>query len=82
VTPEVTGHWRWDDLIATLNETLDMAKKRAVEPQHLDDTVSAHFLPAIMVPATRYLITVATNLAANVGVQDANPAVPLEPDGE
>jgi hypothetical protein len=82
VTPEVTGHWQWDDLVATLHETLDMAKKRAVEPQHLDDTVLAHFLPAVMIPVTRYLITVATNLAVNVGVGDALPTVPLGPDGE
>jgi hypothetical protein len=59
-----------------------MAKKRAVEPQHLDDTVLAHFLPAVMIPVTRYLITVATNLAVNVGVGDALPTVPLGPDGE
>jgi hypothetical protein len=82
VTPEVTGHWQWDDLVATLHETLDMAKKRAVEPQHLDDTVLAQFLPAVMIPVTRYLITVATNLAVNVGVGDAIPTVPLGPDGK
>ncbi len=76
VTPEITGQWRWDDLIAILNETLDMAKKRAVEPQHIDDTKYAQFLPAVMVPATRYLITVATNLLANVGKADAIVDIP------
>ncbi|GAG41416.1 unnamed protein product, partial [marine sediment metagenome] len=33
VTPSIfTGSWRWEDLVNTLHETLDMAKKRAVEP--------------------------------------------------
>jgi hypothetical protein len=78
VTPELTGHWQWDDLMATLNETLDLAKKRAVEPQHIDDTKFAQFLPAVVVPTTRYLITLATNLLANVGMMQAVADVPLD----
>lgn len=48
VTPKVTGHWQWDDLVYTLNDTFEMAKNRAVEPEHLEDTVFGQILPAIM----------------------------------
>lgn len=36
VTPEETGSWDWDDLVGTLNDTLRRAKRRAVEPQQLE----------------------------------------------
>lgn len=36
VTPEETGSWNWDDLVGTLNDTLDRAKRRAVEPEQLE----------------------------------------------
>ena len=48
VTPKVTGNWQWDDLVYTLNDTLELAKNRAVEPEHLEDTVFGQILPAIM----------------------------------
>jgi hypothetical protein len=79
VTPEVTGSWKWDDLVATLNETLDMAKKRAVEPGHIDGTKYANLFPGIMVPVTRYLDTSATNLQVNVG---GEPPLLNVPPGE
>jgi hypothetical protein len=78
VSPELTGQWQWDDLIATINETLDLSKQRAVEPTHIDDTKFAQFLPATMVPTTRYLITQATNLLANVGKINAEVSLPTE----
>ncbi|MBN1274413.1 MAG: hypothetical protein JXB26_19295 [Candidatus Aminicenantes bacterium] len=78
VTPEITGKWKWDHLVATLGETLDMAKKRVVEPQQIDESKYVHFLPSIMVPATRYLITIATNLLVNVGKMDAIVDIPPE----
>jgi hypothetical protein len=68
VTPEITGSWKWDHLVAALNETLELAKSRAVEPRHLDDSQYAQFLPGIMVPVTPILITIATNLLVNVGM--------------
>ena len=47
VTPaQFRGAWQWDDLIDALNETLDLAKRRAVEPKHIDATPYAPFLPA------------------------------------
>lgn len=50
VTPEIKGNWLWNDLMDTLNETLDMAKKRAVEPDHIQQTILSQVLPAIMAP--------------------------------
>ena len=32
VTPKVTGHWNWESLMTTITDTIEMAKKRAVEP--------------------------------------------------
>jgi hypothetical protein len=50
VTPEIKGRWLWNDLMDTLNETLDMAKKRAVEPDMIQQTILSQVLPAIMAP--------------------------------
>jgi|GEM_PF-554839 len=36
VTPRETGSWDWDDLVGTVNDTLSRAKRRAVEPEHLE----------------------------------------------
>ena len=43
--PALGGAWQWDDLVAALHETLDLARKRAVEPGHVDATPYAQ-LPA------------------------------------
>jgi len=64
----LTGHWRWDDLVATLNETLDAAKTRGVEPAQVDASNYAQLLPATLMAVTLYQITIATNLAINNGV--------------
>lgn len=48
VTPRQTGNWSWDDLVETLKDTLEMAKNRAVEPEHLEDTVFGQILPALL----------------------------------
>lgn len=36
VTPQETGSWNWNHLVDTLDETMEMAKKRAVEPEHIE----------------------------------------------
>ena len=36
VTPVETGSWNWDDLVGILNDTLQRAKRRAVEPDQLE----------------------------------------------
>ena len=63
VPPTKTGTWRFDDLVAAVYETLDLAKIRAVEPEHLDDTAYAQLLPATVMSATRQPITISTDLA-------------------
>jgi hypothetical protein len=64
VTPaSATGQWQWDDLIGALHETLDLAKKRAVEPTQLDDTPYAPLLPATVTAATLYAISIGVTLS-------------------
>ena len=46
VSPNETGAWSWDDLMDTVVETLDWAKKRAVDPDQLSKTLFAQVLPA------------------------------------
>jgi len=48
VTPQEKGTWNWDDLVYTLNDTLELAKNRAVEPEQLENTVFGQILPGIM----------------------------------
>jgi hypothetical protein len=65
-----TGEWNWQDLLDTLNETLEMAKKRAIEPAQVDTTSYARFLPAIVSSMTVYPLTVSLNLAFNNKVHE------------
>ena len=66
VTPATwDGSWQWADLTGALTETLDLARKRAVEPVHVDATAYARFLPATIMAATLHGISIATALAAN-----------------
>ena len=48
VTPEVTGTWTWEKLMGILNNTLDRAKLRAIEPEHIDDSAFSQLLPAVL----------------------------------
>jgi len=68
VSPAASGPWQWADLVAALNETLDLAKKRAVEPAFLDPTAYARFLPATVSASTSYGITIAANFTMANGV--------------
>lgn len=63
VPPVRTGTWQFDDLVAAVNETFDLARTRLVEPAHLDDTGYAQLLPATVLSATRQPITISTDLA-------------------
>jgi hypothetical protein len=69
VTPaSSTGQWNWDDLVGALNETLDMAQKRLVEPVQLDLTPYSMFLPATVMAVTYAGISITTTLAAANGL--------------
>ena len=49
VTPEETGSWKWDDLVETILDTFDRAKRRAVEPDLLDQQIGiSTLLPALL----------------------------------
>lgn len=52
VTPQVDGSWQWNDLMDMLNETILMAAKRAVEPDHIQTSDLSQVLPAIMAAMT------------------------------
>jgi hypothetical protein len=69
--PEFLGSWRWDDLVDALHETLDFAKRRAVEPLHIDRTAYAPFLPATIMASQASQLTIAANLALNNRVAEA-----------
>jgi hypothetical protein len=65
VPPKITGSWQWNDIVESMEETLQMAKKRAIAPDNIETTAYAQFLPATMMAVTLHWITVATNLAIN-----------------
>jgi hypothetical protein len=68
VTPaSVSPQWQWTDLVGALNETLDLAKKRSLEPAHIDQTPYASFLPATVMAASLYGISISTSLGAANG---------------
>lgn len=48
VTPEETGTWKWENLLAVVLDTFDRAKMRAVEPDLLDQLNISVFLPALI----------------------------------
>jgi hypothetical protein len=63
--PRFTGGWRWADLVDTVHETMDLARKRAIEPDHIDTTAYARLLPALVSAVTLHPITASLNLAFN-----------------
>lgn len=66
VTPsQFRGAWQWEDLVDALHETLDFAKRRAVEPSIIDRTPYAPFLPATIMAAQVSQLTISANLALN-----------------
>ena len=70
VTPsDFRGAWQWEDLVDALNETLDLAKRRAVEPVHVDQSAYAPFLPATIMAVTMKQLTISANLALNNDLQ-------------
>jgi hypothetical protein len=69
VTPtDFREGWRWEDLVDALDETLERARRRAVEPVHLEATPYAQLLPATVVASTVNQLTISTVLAVNNGL--------------
>ncbi|GAB3945953.1 hypothetical protein GCM10028805_15880 [Spirosoma harenae] len=48
VPPAITGKWTWDDLVGVLYDTMERAKRRAVEPDMLTPTDYFQVLPAVL----------------------------------
>lgn len=68
VTPAAfTGAWSWTEVLQTMHETLDLARMRAVEPDHIDQTRYAQFLPATVTAVTTYPVTMAMNYSVLAG---------------
>ncbi len=69
VTPEVKGYWTWEDLTGILNDTLQRAKLRAVEPRLLDEvnnTAVSVLRPAIVADFTQYDLNVSLDYRLNL----------------
>jgi hypothetical protein len=69
VTPKITGHWNWDDLVGVLNDTLLRSKLRAVEPQLLDTLDKPELsvmLPALLSGFSEYDLDVALDFRLNL----------------
>ncbi len=62
---QFTGEWAWDDLVETLHSTLELAKKRAVEPDQIDSTEYSLFLPTIVSLASPMPFTATLTLLLN-----------------
>ena len=75
VTPsQFRGAWQWTDLVDALNETLDLAKRRAIEPADIDHSPYAPFLPATVVATQVSQLTMAIELGLNNKIAFATKA--------
>lgn len=65
ISPSIDGRWDWGDLVDTLIDTFDRAKRRGVEPDFLRATPYAQLLPAVLSSFTSHPFgTISTNIAA------------------
>jgi hypothetical protein len=62
--PTLGDRWKLEDLLATLNETMDLAKIRAVEPEQLN---LGQLLPAILLAENLQNMTASTSLTRRSG---------------
>ena len=65
-SPQFAENWKWEDLKDALYETLEESKIRGVEPEQLDKTGFACFLPATMASLTRHPVTMSANYLNSV----------------
>jgi hypothetical protein len=65
------GAWSWDELLGAVNDALDSAKRRAIEPVQVDATAYGSFLPATMSPYTFPEISISNNLLRNLQIYSA-----------
>lgn len=66
VTPTAArGRWEWRDVLDGVNEMIDVAKIRLIEPSQIDGTQYSMFLPAVTTAATHADVTIAANIMRN-----------------
>lgn len=69
VPPLEKGYWTWDELVGILNDTLQRAKRRAVEPILLDKLDRAELsvlLPAIVADFSQYDLNASLDYRQNL----------------
>lgn len=77
INPTIGDNWSWTNLEATLMETLSLAQKRAVEPDHLMKTFFAQALPGV-VSGLRYNGQPAIDIdyaVANTSAENPHPTM-------
>ncbi|HLL75088.1 MAG TPA: hypothetical protein VK421_07455 [Pyrinomonadaceae bacterium] len=62
------GAWSWDELVGAVHNALDAAKRRAIEPSHIANTVYGWLLPATYSAYTFPEISISNYLLRNVNV--------------
>lgn len=68
---QLNGNWDWNDLVDALDYTIDAAKLRAVEPDQVDKTPFASFLPAILAAESLYPYSIVFDNVAHYMTTDA-----------
>ncbi len=67
VAPELTGHWRWDDLTAAVLDTIERAKLRAVEPDMIENLEGfATLLPSTIAEFSTGKSTISLDFSLNL----------------
>jgi hypothetical protein len=68
VPPSVQQPWQWDDLVRTVNNTLDLARVRAVDLDALNHV--GHHLPALVMAVNHEEATVSTDLVRMLNTEE------------
>jgi hypothetical protein len=63
MAPRLDGPWAWDDLVGAIDEAMDLARLRAVEPAHVETLPYARLLPATASPVTATGVSISANYA-------------------
>jgi hypothetical protein len=64
----MNGAWSWDELVDAVHDGLGSAKRRAIEPAHIETTPYSWFLPATFSAYTFPEISISNYLLKNVNV--------------
>ena len=66
VSPTLDGKWDYSKVLGAVNETLDMAVQRAVEPDDLALSPFAQLLPAVVAPVSTSDATISLDFARTI----------------